>query len=149
MCLRLKENYEAYVAEKNIICFKSLRIKHFKASEKYEAKDLYITPFRRVKIDLGNTYISDIKIIGYNYGKNLVKVSKVSQGLHSYKLKKDCISSTKLQMSGLFQCDFAIARCIIPAGSVYYVGEFGNSICYASNKIYYDKIVKVIKYKMF
>lgn len=46
-------------------------------------------------------------------------------------------------MNFIYQHEYVLAKCVIPKGSEYYVGRFGKSICYASDKLVYLELVSL------
>lgn len=88
------------------------------------------TPYQRTRIEIGNTYYS--QLIREVSGSEQYKWYEVKIGLHSFKYKKAAINDGE----GL------IVKCIIPKGATYYVGEFGNDISYASDTLKYVEIIK-------
>jgi hypothetical protein len=82
----------------------------------------FLTPFRNVEIKIGETYKSEL----IRYG------SLIEKGIHS--LKK--LKAAKLIAS--FDKDRFVVKCIIPKGSEYYVGKYGNGhVSYASDTLKY------------
>ena len=81
----------------------------------------YRTYYKSLKVEMGETYTSDL----INLGK------KVEIGLHSFKTKMGAKFLSK-----------TIAKCIIPKGSKYYIGEFTCETSYASDCLTYVEIVK-------
>jgi hypothetical protein len=87
----------------------------------------FLTPYRNVKISMGETYVSDL--VKEDTGVNI--------GIHSFKSLDDIISHTKKLMKNT-----VIIKCIIPKNSTYYIGENNNYINYASNAItYVEKVI--------
>lgn len=82
----------------------------------------YYTAYREFKVEIGNTYTSEL----------IREENEVSIGLHSFAKLKDC----KNDGSGVY------IRCIIPKGAKYYRGTFFGANCYASDTLIYKKIVK-------
>ena len=82
----------------------------------------YHTAYRKFKVEIGNTYTSEL--IREEY--------EVSIGLHSFAKLKDC----KNDGSGVY------VRCIIPKGAKYYRGTFFGNSSYASDTLIYKEIVK-------
>lgn len=122
MCLKIKKNQKALIAEEDIICYKLL----------YERGiDNFRTVVYMENIKLGKSYESLILV--ENGRSN--KVSFVSFGLHSYMSLEQAVKT-------IFSYD-VIVECIIPKGSEYYIGKTDReNDSYASNKIKYtDKIV--------
>ena len=81
-----------------------------------------ITPYRHFPIEVGKTYNSEL-IKRDNY---------IHQGLHSFKNLDDAKKFSVVKIC---------AECIIPKGSEYYKGKFGDWDAYASDKLTYVKII--------
>lgn len=81
----------------------------------------YSTRYRYFNVEIGKTYTS-----------KLIKTEEfVNEGLHSFKN----IKSAKT-------LGYVVAKCIIPKGSRYYIGEFCAKVSYASDTLTYVEIVK-------
>jgi hypothetical protein len=118
MCL---ENIgEKKKATKNIICYKIL----------YALKTEFLTPYRSMRIQLGEEY-SSVLIVRGEFD------AVVEEGFHSFE------EPPHLQcFRGLTLCyPIVIAKCIIPKGASYYEGSFRGLPCYASNKIKYLELL--------
>lgn len=113
MCLIVKGDGTPNIANRDIVCYKAV----------WQFSDRLCTYYRDVPIKLGKQYRS--KLV-YDYGE-------VEIGLHSL--------SSKEEARRLFN-HAIVVKCIIPKGSRYYVGTFGSSRSYASNKIKYLEIIK-------
>jgi hypothetical protein len=86
-------------------------------------KDFYITPYRNVNIEIGETYTSKLeKPLFY----------EINIGIHSF---CDLIDA-KNDGGDVY------AKCIIPKGSEYYEGTFCDCSSYASNTIKYLELIK-------
>lgn len=83
----------------------------------------YLTPYQMVEIEIGKTYTSELEKIDYS----------VEKGLHSFEKIED--------LKNLYGSD-STAKCIIPKGSTYYIGEFNGRISYASDKLTYVEIIE-------
>ena len=81
----------------------------------------YQTFYRDFKVEIGETYTSDL----INLGK------RVEIGLHSFETMEDAKFYSSI-----------VAKCIIPKGSRYYEGFFGHDVSYASDRITYVGIIK-------
>ena len=80
------------------------------------------------------TYYQEVEVkIGETYSSTLNKCwDTVEQGLHSFGKLEDAKTFTSF-----------VAKCIIPKGSRYYKGTFGDSyLSYASNKLTYVEIIE-------
>ena len=81
-----------------------------------------VTPSRNFPIEIGKTYNSE-----------LIKMDEdIYEGLHSFKNLDDAKSSY-VQI---------YVECIIPKGSKYYEGKFGDVDAYASDKLTYVQILE-------
>lgn len=129
MCLQLKPNYEKKIASEDIPVYKTL------ISCIYgENKGKMVTPYRKVVIEIGKTYKATIRV-----NKKYVQCE---EGLHSFKYKKDALQDI---MDNGYDVNY-IVKCIIPKGSIYYIGMFDHDlISYCSNKLTYVKIIKTIE----
>lgn len=85
-----------------------------------------VTLYRNFLIKVGKTYNSEL-IKRDNY---------IHQGLHSFKNLDDTKKFSVVKIC---------AECIIPKGSEYYEGKFGDWDAYASNKLTYVKIIKDVQ----
>lgn len=89
---------------------------------KYERVRNLVTPYYAHRIECGETYTSKIVLYGRWPNKT------IEQALHSYK------NVSSLEYRDIY------AKCTIPKGSTYYIGEFDDEVSYASNKLRYDEI---------
>jgi hypothetical protein len=121
MCLTIKRNQKAKIAEEDIIVYKQItRIKDHPRT--------YLSFYRKASVILGKTYISGLTKEDYD---------GVSEGLHSFESMERTIEDIK--ESPEYPNQGVIVRCIIPKGSKYYKGTFCNMVGYASNTIVYTK----------
>ena len=79
------------------------------------------TFYQDFKVEIGETYTSDLEKID----------STIEKGLHSFKTMKGAKSHSNI-----------VAKCIIPKGSKYYIGEFTCETSYASDRLTYIEIIK-------
>jgi hypothetical protein len=85
-----------------------------------------LTPYQDVEIKIGETY-------KYELIKNGLLVE---DGIHSLENLKDAFYCASLYKNRI------VAKCIIPKGSKYYIGEYSNSyISYASDTLKYVEIL--------
>ena len=84
----------------------------------------FSTPYRFAKVEIGETYTSEIS------RHNCI----VDIALHSYSKLKDVIENHNGR--------YSICKCVIPKGSTYYKGLFCKYSSYASDKLMYVKIIK-------
>lgn len=84
---------------------------------------VYVTPYQKADVKLGDTYTSDIMVHDDD---------TISKGLHSY---------TSWQYAKHFAYpNEVLAKCIIPKKSYYYTGDDGRA--YASNALKYIGIIQ-------
>lgn len=83
----------------------------------------YLTPYQKVKIEIGKTYTSDLEKID----------DIIERGLHSFE---------KIDDVDILCGTDSTAKCVIPKGSAYYIGEFHGRVSYASDKLTYLEIVE-------
>lgn len=76
------------------------------------------TPYQEFPVEIGKTYLSDLT----------KKYDEIYKGLHSFK---------SLDFIKRFVNVEVVVKCIIPKGSTYYKGEFGNCVSYASDTLTY------------
>lgn len=132
MCLDLtKSQCQVLIAEKDIVCYKFVN----------KVTDRFFTPYRGSEIIIGETYTSELKLNFDNesvnnilYNENDI-VGTVEKGLHSFKSFKSACK----ECQGKYNKRNRVVKCIIPKGSSYYVGVFGD-ISFASDKLKYVKI---------
>lgn len=129
MCLEIKKTSKKYTAKKDLVCYKHLIL----------ANDKYYTPYQLSNVEIGREYSSGLMRTTY---KNR---AYVGVGLHSFKKLSDCVNDANQEnqhqryndeLYKLGDIRYVIVKCIIPAESKYYFGNFCfNTESYASNKI--------------
>jgi hypothetical protein len=138
MCLDINGKLEKKIAETDIICYKHLKKLN---------NGNYLTPYQLDKVSIGETYESEVEVIEWE--ENIFY--QISRALHSFADIKSCKKDADEELKSLArnrdENDYVICRCVIPKGSEYYVGDFAYSLCYASNKIKYVKVVKILRHK--
>lgn len=126
MCLN--DVGERKVAERDIVCYKLVH-GHYAPH--------YRTMYRRDPVHIGKSYRSK-----FRFRWNDPEYHIIEQGLHSLAYKKDALRWKSVY--GV--CNLHIVKCIIPKGSLYYVGTYDipskiNGVeyvkSYASNRIKY------------
>lgn len=121
MCLKLSEanrkSSQYKIATEDISCYKVVK----------SHGDRFYTPYFRADAQLGQTYYSEFTFNHYG---------DVSRGLHSFKSLKAATAE-----ADSFIANTKIIRCVIPKGSRYYQGKFGNAISYASDTLTYLEII--------
>lgn len=118
MCLELKSSdVKRIKADADIICYKVIIISggHYK------------TPYRKSVIKIGGCYSGRLR---------KEPNSTINFGFHSFMDKESAID-----IAYYISKSTEIVRCVIPKGSWYYEGLFGNYKCYASNKINYLEVI--------
>jgi hypothetical protein len=130
MCLNIKWYSIPRIALTDITCYKYV-------DRDDQLLDVFRTPHQAALVRLGETYTSEIR-----RNKNEVK-----EALHSFaKLKITIAYLNKYRPTSYKRGDVIIVRCIIPRGSWYYKGKWGNYKSspkrYASNRLKYVEIVK-------
>jgi len=129
MCLDIynKKNLRKRFAWRDITCYKFL--------VRTDYVD-YRTPYKNFKIEIGETYKSELVLTKYHEF-----YASVSQGIHSL----ETIKNVRAVIDGDFYeskaTDFVIVKCIIPRFSRYYVGEFVNQKSFASDRLKYVEII--------
>lgn len=89
----------------------------------------YYTPYMCMRVQVGETYTAEL----------IRFASSVEHGLHSFARLEDAVEELRDWKNNCPE----VIRCIIPKGSIYYIGRFGILKSYASNKLRYDKVVTV------
>jgi hypothetical protein len=84
-----------------------------------------LTPFQNVEIEIGETYKSKLIRNGLS----------IEDGIHSVKSLK-----VAKRLTSLYETTF-VAKCIIPKGSEYYIGNFNGYVSYASDTLKYVEIL--------
>jgi hypothetical protein len=85
----------------------------------------FLTPIQDVEIEIGETYKS--KLI-----KNGLLVE---EGIHSFKNLED------VNYFASFDKNSFVVKCIMPKGSEYYVGKYGDHVSYASDTLKYVEVL--------
>jgi hypothetical protein len=138
MCLLIDNDIKPTVAENDIKCYKVVIIKT-------EDNIKYLTYYREVEVELGETYYSK-----FTFTKSFIYITKLKleEGLHSFKSLND---AKYFNQNRTLDEDRIIIECIIPKGAEYYEGDFYHydkklninikSINYASNILKYISCV--------
>lgn len=118
MCLTIGIFDRKKTAKQDIVVYK----------EVYKDTETTIsTEFEHFRATIGETYKTRLQTV--ILWATLERF--VGPGFHSYANKDECRARR-----------LALVECIIPKGAKYYVGTFGNSISYTSNKITYVKFLE-------
>ena len=120
MCLILGPNAKLKIAKKDITCYKIVC--------EFEPGVLR-TPYMHFPVAIGETYTSVLEDAGV----------AIDYGLHSFKSLHNTIREADFIRRSVTT---HIVKCIIPAGSNYFVGKYGAYISYASDKLTYLEIIK-------
>jgi hypothetical protein len=114
-CGKIKESTE------DIICYKILE----------KTKKGFITPYRRVPVDVESKIMrAEGEIREYTEFDERVK--KVSKGvIHTFKNLDDAYGELKFLMS-ISTSEFKVYECIIPRGTLYYIGAYWKYPSYGS-----------------
>lgn len=150
MCLEISNNAKEQYATEDIVCYKVIKRYERFGSDPYDNMIIigyfYNTPFQDARVEIGKTYRSQLR-------KVVNTTHKIEEGIHSCVSYEDAQKTCRLLGTLSY---YAIAKCIIPKGSKFYVGYFGPSNVvhrdnehnitilnsYASNKLKYVEIVK-------
>lgn len=120
MCLITKNN-DPYIAEQDIICYKIYIYINGK----------YVSPYQKCDMPSINELVTtELQRSGDFY---------IEKGFHSFACLED--AEVDAEWFGKSNYEGCIARCIIPEGSKYYRGKFGNYISYCSESIKIEKII--------
>jgi hypothetical protein len=84
-----------------------------------------LTPYQNVEIKIGETYKS----------KLIKNDSLIEDGIHSFKSLK-----VAKRLASFDENKF-VAKCIIPKGSEYYIGNFNDYVSYASDTLKYVEVL--------
>jgi hypothetical protein len=129
MCLNIKKEQKPIIATEDIACYKFLR----------ESDGILITPYQHTHVKIGETYSSNLVA---EYFEDLTD-AEVSYVLHSYERMKSIDTAVYLSSTAY---DIKVVECVIPAGSSYYVGTHNGVNSYASDKLFYKRIVSFEEY---
>lgn len=140
MCLFLKQNDTSFITDKEIECYKIVRLK--------DNGTIMETPYQKAIVEFNQTYFSDLAV-------NNILGKRVMNGLHSFanlidaKLELNEWNETQPLNQSI---EYKIAKCIIPEHSEVFVGTFnvcdflGSIIktcgCYASDTIFYKEFAE-------
>ena len=136
MCL-ITTNCNTLVADNDIVCYKFASVDDdgclhapYRPNCVYHRGDLH------TEINLQKTAYPCNSTDNYGYKK---LVYYVDVGWHSLKSKEDCVSCiSNANESLLKKKQYVVLRCIIPKGTKYYYGLYGNKPAYCSEQIIID-----------
>lgn len=123
MCLTVNRYFSKRYAFRDIIVYKCL----------YKSGIDYYTYYRNAKVEIPSQVFS--KIEKYPSCVTFFKID-IERALHSFAKEKAC-----RQTAAYRDKNVVIVKCIIPKGSIYYVGEFAHYKSYASDKLNYVEII--------
>lgn len=126
MCLDINRKSNVKLANNDIICYKVAY---------YDERNKLRTYARNSIFKLGKTYTSSLhRITTLNYDYITVE-------LHSFKNNGEAIDVMKA-LSNHFKKQYVVIKCIIPKGSLYYIGSSDETEKeFASNKLTYVEVL--------
>ena len=131
MCLIIKRikhlTLKPKKAKKDIIAYKLLTPRPL-LDDGLLSNDLYLTPFRHCIVNIKKPFICNVFDTPHLYSNN--KEYFINFGIHTYKNIRSI--KKKYNISHIPKGSFAIFKCIIPEGTLYWVGKYGE---YASERI--------------
>jgi hypothetical protein len=86
----------------------------------------YYTAFLNIPVTIGKLVSTNLSVPN--------RYSNIYLGIHSFKNLETCY---KLELP----YDIVAAKCTIPKGSQYYIGEFHEDVSYASDTLIYNEII--------
>jgi len=113
MCLTIKKDQQAEIAQEDIIVYKHLID---------DGLGNYRTSFYYAEVQMGNIYTSSLV---------LDEDGEVNYGLHSYANEETAIEEAVCYWE-------TVVQCTIPKGSTFYKGTFGSREAYASDTLIYN-----------
>ena len=134
MCLHVNtllhdDAFTAKIAEEDIVCYKAL----IYSKTEQTGKEYYISPFYSKTWEKGKTYEAEEL-----WPRDTVVVE--DGYFHTYQLLSDAEDLAKMFL-GRYS-EMAVAKCIIPKGSEYFVGWDNQSVCcYASKSLRIETVV--------
>lgn len=121
MCLYIKKSkhifdyntdeYIPLIAKEDMIVYKIL-------DGHPDEENSVISPFRGFRYILNTPYNTNIKH-GYDF-------SIITEGFHSFLTIKDVMNYFDDPFNGFFNNKFVVYKCIIPKGSEYFLGKYGD-----------------------
>lgn len=122
MCLIVRKDATALIAEEDIICYKILEKKD---------EDEYITPYRYVAVDMGSKILEAEGEVNIESCK---KVGRIEGGvIHTFAFLEE--ACCEVLASECTVNIWKVFKCIIPKGTKYYEGKFGPTLSYGSTCI--------------
>lgn len=125
MCLRTKQT-TFLVAQKDIVCYKILKVVHNVGRQnKTLIRSPYYTSYTWNLGELRKSKLTSrpLKYTPYSNDR------QINVGFHTFKTRREArINKNDIYLGVIF-------KCIIPKGSKYYLGTFGEERSYASDQI--------------
>lgn len=122
------------IAQEDIVCYKLYKLRDNKL----------LSPYREVVApninEVTNTVLDRACV--FNYKGNHVNYS-VSRGFHSYKNISNSKEELRFWIHFLAYSNVRIFKCIIPKGTKYYEGKFGDFPSYCSESIILKETIDV------
>lgn len=133
MCLITTKNIPE-IAQEDIVCYKLYKLRDNKL----------LSPYREVVApninEVTNTVLDRACV--FSYKGNHVNYS-VSRGFHSYKNISNSKEELRFWIHFLAYSNVRIFKCIIPKGTKYYEGKFGDFPSYCSESIILKETIDV------
>lgn len=129
MCLKIyKDTSKPFIANEDIICYKFLTCR---------SKEYYHTPYMGMPVSIGSTYTTVLDTNYFKYEQEILEccnqcIGELEHGFHSF---ANIVDVNKY----LANKHNVLVKCVIPKGSMYFVGIYDNFLSYASDSI---KLVK-------
>ena len=120
MCTRIHKGQQEKIAREDLVVFKFLIL------ITKDGKDVLVTPYRGMVVELGKTYVSKLKVEADGI--------TINHGFHTFKkywyahYVTQISETTKIYPAG-------IAKCVVPKGAIYFEDVDGMEI--VSNSIKY------------
>ena len=122
------------IAQEDIVCYKLYKLRDNKL----------LSPYREVVApninEVTNTVLDRACV--FSYKGNHVNYS-VSRGFHSYKNISNSKEELRFWIHFLAYSNVRIFKCIIPKGTKYYEGKFGDLPSYCSESIILKEIIDI------
>ena len=122
------------IAQEDIVCYKLYKLRDNKL----------LSPYREVVAPSINEVTNTVldRACVFNYKGNRVNYS-VSRGFHSYKNISNLKEELHFWTRFLAHSNVRIFKCIIPKGTKYYEGKFGDFPSYCSESIILKETIDV------
>ena len=138
MCLITTKNIPE-IAQEDIICYKFYVLHKVKDDINLPSydKDGYLSPYQGMPAPTINEVTNTL--LDRAYLSKYTAVYMVGRGFHSFKYLDDLIHELDFWLSS----DIKIFKCIIPKGTKYYEGKFGDFPSYCSESIILKETIDV------